>query len=382
MKKMLVIHTKYRARGGEDIAVQNELEFLKKYYQVEIVYFDNIITNYFKQTVAFLLNKNSESNSKIAKLLKSFEPDYVYIHNTWFKASLGVFKLLESKKYKIILKLHNFRYDCTKFHSSSKHLKGQSFCKACGIQADQVGIYNKYYLNSYLRSFLLNHYGKKYFKIIMNNDLKIFVLTNFHKKYLSNLGIDTKKVEVFPNHLSIPNPNKTEVSQKYLVYAGRISEEKGVEELINTFLKANLKNINLKIIGNGPLLPNLKKSYNHSRIDFLGEIKNDEVLSIIADSVAVITVTKLLEGQPTLLCEASSMGVPSIFPNSGGISEFFPKNYKLSFNPFDYSDLQKKLMSTLEIDRMVKLGNENKNFIKDYLNEKNLIDKFNTFIDE
>ena len=126
----------------------------------------------------------------------------------------------------------------------------------------------------------------------------------------------------------------------------------------------------------------MKKSYNHSRIDFLGEIKNDEVLSIIADSVAVITVTKLLEGQPTLLCEASSMGVPSIFPNSGGISEFFPKNYKLSFNPFDYSDLQKKLMSTLEIDRMVKLGNENKNFIKDYLNEKNLIDKFNTFIDE
>ena len=65
MKKMLVIHTKYRARGGEDIAVQNELEFLKKYYQVEIVYFDNIITNYFKQTVAFLLNKNNKSNSKI-----------------------------------------------------------------------------------------------------------------------------------------------------------------------------------------------------------------------------------------------------------------------------------------------------------------------------
>ena len=47
MKKILVIHTKYRARGGEDIAVQNELEFLKKYYQVEIVYFDNIISNYY-----------------------------------------------------------------------------------------------------------------------------------------------------------------------------------------------------------------------------------------------------------------------------------------------------------------------------------------------
>ena len=65
---MLVIHTKYRARGGEDIAVQNELEFLKKYYQVEIVYFDNIISNYFKQTVAFLFNKNNEITFNFANL--------------------------------------------------------------------------------------------------------------------------------------------------------------------------------------------------------------------------------------------------------------------------------------------------------------------------
>ena len=64
------------------------------------------------------------------------------------------------------------------------------------------------------------------------------------------------------------------------------------------------------------------------------------------------------------------------------MSTQFKYNNKLSFNPFDYSDLQKKLMSTLEIDKMVKLGNENKNFIEDYLNERNLIDKFKTFIDE
>jgi len=30
MKKILVVHNKYRERGGEDIAVDNEINILKK----------------------------------------------------------------------------------------------------------------------------------------------------------------------------------------------------------------------------------------------------------------------------------------------------------------------------------------------------------------
>ena len=43
MKKILVIHNKYRNLGGEDIAVENEILLLKEKYEVEILYFDNNI---------------------------------------------------------------------------------------------------------------------------------------------------------------------------------------------------------------------------------------------------------------------------------------------------------------------------------------------------
>ena len=43
MKKLLIIHNKYRNLGGEDIAVQNEIEILSKYYDLEILYFSNEI---------------------------------------------------------------------------------------------------------------------------------------------------------------------------------------------------------------------------------------------------------------------------------------------------------------------------------------------------
>ena len=41
MKKILVIHTNYQTKGGEDIAVENEIELLKTKYDVEVVYFEN-----------------------------------------------------------------------------------------------------------------------------------------------------------------------------------------------------------------------------------------------------------------------------------------------------------------------------------------------------
>ena len=39
MEKLLIIHTRYIERGGEDIAVDNEVNFLKNFYNVEVLFF-------------------------------------------------------------------------------------------------------------------------------------------------------------------------------------------------------------------------------------------------------------------------------------------------------------------------------------------------------
>ena len=41
-----------------------------------------------------------------------------------------------------------------------------------------------------------------------------------------------------------------------ILYAGRISNEKGVDKLIESFQNAQLGDINLNIVGDGPLLKN------------------------------------------------------------------------------------------------------------------------------
>ena len=381
MKKILIVHTKYRLRGGEDIAVENETKFLKKHFQIETLTFSNETINSLKQIISLLLSFDKESYNLLEEKITTFSPDIIYIHNAWFKGSLSLFKLAKKRKIKVLVKLHNFRYYCTKTFLSSKHLKDQTFCNACGLERESVGLFNKYYDDYFLRSLAVILFGIRYFKILQNSDIKVLVLTEFHKTFLIKLNIHKEKIFVFPNYIEYASSNEVKNKENFFVYAGRISKEKGVEDLITAFISSNIKDFSLKIVGDGPLLKFLREKYKLKNVDFLGNIKNEEVLSLINRSKGVVTATKLLEGQPTLLCEASMLGVVSIYPKAGGISEFFPKNYQFCFNQFDNNDLGDK-MKMIENENFINQGEINKEYLSTYLNSSKLISTFNSILNE
>ena len=380
MRKVLVLHNRYRTLGGEDIAVDSEIVLLKKFYEVKELIFSNEITHPISQTISFFTNKNKKSINSLIEQLDNFKPDVVYVHNTWFKASPGIFKILEDREIKTIIKLHNFRYDCTRHFSIKKHLNGNKKCPSCGLGRNKFFI-NKYFKDSLLKSIFILIYGLRYFQIISSDKNIIFVLTNFHKKYIKKIITGLNSVHVYPNYIKNVRKNQVKKNKKNeIIYAGRISSEKGVEQLIIAFKKSELKNFKLKIVGTGPDEKILRQKYSSSNILFLGEIRNELVLDLISESMAVVTATKLYEGQPTLLCEASLLGIPSIFPRAGGISEFFPENTLLSFEQNNVNDLTKKMNLLLDKNIIDKEGINNYSNISEYLDEEKLINKFDSVI--
>ena len=383
MKKILIIHNKYRNIGGEDVAVQNEINFLKKYYDVKVLYFDNVIKpkSYIKQTISFLLNSNNESIKLTKIVIEDFQPDLVYVHNTWFKASVGIFKILKKNNIKNFIKIHNFRYDCTRSYFIKNHLKQNKICPACGLQFQKFKVFNKYFENSYLKSLFAIIYGKAYFKVLTDDYFNLFVLTEFHRDYLVSIGIKKDKIYVLPNSIQFTNKSLNESNERFILYAGRISSEKGVEEIIKTYLKNEDIGLKLKIIGQGPALQKLINKYKDQNIEFLGELQNSKVIEIMEKAMVVVTATKLFEGQPTLLCEASSLGVPSIFPETGGIKEFFPDQYQLSFKQFDYIELGQKFNLISDVELLKKIGKENNKYLFNYLDENRLLEIFQKGID-
>jgi glycosyltransferase involved in cell wall biosynthesis len=380
MKKILLIHNTYRNLGGEDIAVASEVEILKKHYDVKEIYFSNLDTSHTKLLMLLLFNRNRRSEDVVRKAIIEYSPDLIYIHNTWFNISLGIFKMIQGFNIPVFLKIHNFRYFCTNTLSFRKHLKNEKYCPACGLKNKKNKIFNSYFESSLLKSLLMNRYGLKYFKIIKNTHIKILVLTDFHKKFLKKLGVAENKLLVQHNFIpkiqSEPFSQNSKKQKKFIVYAGRVSKEKGVEDLIKTFLDCDFQDVDLRIIGEGPIQEQLNKKFKDDSIHFEGVMQNKDVKNIISNSIGVVTATKLYEGQPTLLCEASSLGKISIFPDSGGIKEFFPPEYEYCFISEDYKDLKKKLLSLVENSNNLEIGRQNKEFIEKLLNENNLLNNF------
>tara|TARA_X000001036_G_scaffold165205_1_gene156696 strand:- start:54 stop:1211 length:1158 start_codon:yes stop_codon:yes gene_type:complete len=381
MERLLIIHNQYSNLGGEDVAVDEEVKHLENFYNVETLKFVNRIERPLIQYLSFITNKNKISIRKLRETLDSFKPDQVYIHNTWFKASIGIFDELSKRGIPIILKLHNFRYFCTNSLLIKNHIYVDNYCKACGLYRSRFMLFNKYFQESYLKSFFVLIYGKKYFKILKNSQIKIIVLTDFHKKFLLELGFKSTNIFVLPNRISISSEEENKNKDNSIIYAGRISREKGVHIIIEEFIGACLKNTTLDIIGEGPSYESLQNYYKNENIVFHGLKPNNEVKEMISKAKAVVTGTLLYEGQPTLLSEASIRGIPSIFPDNGGISEFFPDDYILKYTHSEAGSLLRKfkLLDSNQYDLQT-IGKENQLFIESKLNEDVLLKKFKEII--
>ena len=382
-QKILIINTKYRIFGGEDSNIADEITLLKKHFDVEYIEFNNSESINIFDLVSFFVNSNILSNKRLKRLINEFNPDTAYVHNTWFKANLRIFKILKKENIKILHKIHNYRFDCARHLKSSKHLKKNLQCPACGIEKHKLGFYNKYYSESFVKSFFLNIYSKRYFKILKNNSISLLVLSNFQKKFLIDIGIHESKLFLYQNPIEINKKLLSEYnsSSKYVVFAGRLVDNKGINELLDVWTRLNSKNLNLKIIGSGENDKFLLEKYDSPSIEFLGHLDNNKVKELIRKSRAVVTGTKLFEGQPRVLLEASSYGVPSLYPSFGGMNDFFPQNYLFTFKQYDYDDLFIK-MSNFENEELL---NQESQRIIDHVSlnfsEEVLIGKFKKIMD-
>ena len=375
-KKLLIVHNFYRDFGGEDVNINEEIKFFSKQYEVRFFSKDNKKKLNFIDILSFVIRKNFNTDKEFKRVLLDFEPDVVYIHNTWFKINLGIFRILKKNNINTILKIHNFRFDCARHFLSKNHLDGASLCSACNFKKNNFRFFNKYYDDSLLKSIFLIFYSKKYFKILKSNQFKIISISNFQKGKLIKSGIDSSTIKVINNPLNFENLFDEVKTKKIVLYAGRVSKEKGLNELIKAWNSSQLTDYKLYIVGDGSQKKLLEKQYKSKNIKFFGALSNDEVLNLINQSKAVVTATTLFEGQPRLLCEASFLGKVSIFPEFGGMSEFFPSEYPYSFEQYDYEDLTKKLNLIKNEQLLNKHSKTVKNYIYEKLDEQTIFNKF------
>lgn len=153
--------------------------------------------------------------------------------------------------------------------------------------------------------------GRLFFYSLSKLVTRFIAITDDVEKELLSLKVEKNKIVKIPNGVKLPifkNFKKNPETACVFVYVGRLIARKRVDWLIRAFSKSNLSSNNrLVIIGNGNEMDNLKKLSRYLRqdsfVDFMGELKHEEVLKLLLHSDAFVLPSNS-EGMSNSLLEA------------------------------------------------------------------------------
>lgn len=112
--------------------------------------------------------------------------------------------------------------------------------------------------------------------------------------------------------------------ERWAIVVGRLIKEKRIEVALRA--SQLIPDLNVAVIGSGPLEESLSKSYPHAR--FLGQRSHSEVLRWIAAS-DILLAPSLLEGAPTAVREARILGTPVVTAPSGDTLDWAKEDKEL-----------------------------------------------------
>lgn len=369
--KILLIHNAYNILGGEDSVVDNEFELLNKHFVVDKLIFEN------KSGISGLLYFifsiwNLKSSYLILKKIKQFKPDVIHFHNFHFVIGPHFIRLASKNKISMVMTLHNYRLICP---SATLFKDGEIYLESNKSYFSWKTIFNSVYRNSFLLTFWLSFINYFHFKLGTWNLVNRYItLTPFASNLFINskLKLSPTKFSIKPNFVNRSLISNLSRSESFL-FVGRLSEEKGVDLLLNAFRTCDLQ---LRIAGDGPLASKvLKFSNNCLNISYLGKLSKEDVKYEMQSCSALVFPSIWYEGMPMTIIEAFSLGTPVIANKLGAMESMIEHGINgLHFNQSSF-DLVSKLkfwnnLNDFEKDKFSKGAFES--YEKNYTPEKNL----------
>ena len=145
----------------------------------------------------------------------------------------------------------------------------------------------------------------------------ILCYTETNKRRLEERGIETD-ISVIPNGIDCSQFKPTDAESNHqLLFVGRLKDGKGPHYLLDAFgrLATAYPGLSLTLVGDGPLRSELETQAAQlgvsDRVEFLGEVPNDELPRLYNESLAFV-LPSLSEGLPRTVLEAMACGTPVV----------------------------------------------------------------------
>ncbi len=319
---ILVIHNHYQQRGGEDAVVEAETALLRsKGHTVHLYKANNtdVRTGLLEQVKLFRNSLYNRSSSReVARFIADQAIDVVHVHNVTPLISPSVLAGAASAGAAVVQTLHNFRLAC----APAILFRDGHNCTQCIKGSPLWAVVHACYRDSRRASFavasgILLHRALGTYR---RNVDQFIALTQFARDQFIEIGLDSSRIAIKPNFL-MQDPGLGPRAGGYALFAGRITQEKGVATLLRAW-ETHKPGLRLLIAGDGPAAGMLAP-YRDSQgpICWLGHQGAEAMAQHMANAEMLVIPSEWYEGFPMVVVEAYARGLPIVASRLGGLNE-------------------------------------------------------------
>ena len=263
-----------------------------------------------------------EAQRKFTSLVKDFGPDIIHIHNIYHQISPSILAVAKKYRIPVVMHLHDYKLVCPNY---KLYTQGE-ICERCLKRRYYQAVCHNCFRDSFFMSALVMkemYFHHSILKIYEKSVDRFIAPSQFMKDTVVKFGQPEDKVEVLYNFVNQDQTTLTTVKD-YLLYFGRLSEEKGLPVVLRA-LSETKKKYKLKIAGEGPELVNLRRQVRDLKLDnqveFLGFQSGEALARTIKEAKAILMPSVWLENMPFALLEAVAAGKVVIASRTGGLPE-------------------------------------------------------------
>ena len=328
--KILMVHNFHRkgSASGDDQVYENEAALLAAHghevvrYTVSNDAFDHAgIFRKILFTAGMLWS--FRHYREVKRLIGEERPDLVHIHTFFPLLSPSVLYAARRAGCRVAATLHDTRFVCP----CATSLRGGMLCNACGdghyLRMCRYRCFKGARIQSLIVAMVFGYHRirKSFYRqidrYICLNDSQISLLREigFEERKL------IKKYNYVPDSAAETNiPDLGGIPKRYVVYYGRIGEEKGIGLLMKMWEK--LPDIPLVVMGGGPMEKELSEWADlNGQVYYLGYVRHEECLSIVKNGEFVVFPSIWYEGCSMVEIEAESLGISLVATDLGFSSE-------------------------------------------------------------
>jgi len=226
---------------------------------------------------------STSAQRAMRKCIADFSPDLAHIRGIYHHLSPSILWELKRRHVPVLYHLNDFKIICPSYNLVAH---GRS-CEACGQGAFYHVVTEGCYSGSRSSAIVLaaEAYLHKWLRTYESCVDLFLAPSEFVRNELIAHGMSSERIEVLPHFQALPAGGHVAHDEGYVLYFGRLSPEKGLDELLHAL--ARVPHIPVVIAGDGPereRLEALARSLNLSHILFAGQLGGEELQRLIADA--------------------------------------------------------------------------------------------------